>query len=371
MGFETKKAQQRQHAFDVDMLQREQQFNAQQSQFAYDRQREFYDYQFGKESAYNSPLAQMQRYKAAGLNPYLMQTDSGNTSVSATSPSAASASGSNTVNEAAFQNNTLTALSNIANIAQGMTQLQSATDLNKSQEVKNYAEASKTAGVDTDEVKANIKKITQDTATSKAQELNTIADTEVKGEQKKNIAEDTRRLAFMVDKFLPKQMEEIGKRIEDLGSQIWQRQQITPAEVAEIRQNIVESISRVNLNDKQRGLIEKELDWFDRQAAMSLSISRQQFQQLASNNQVLSLRSDIASDILRTDNVNGLWNDSDFRNNIYKLRALETLNPFPASDFMMQGLKGVESIGKSFNLFNSGERYEGDNFRKMRSWLSD
>lgn len=179
MGFETKKAQQRQHSYDVDMLQREQQFNADQAQIAFDRQKEM----FQIESEYNSPLSQMQRYQAAGLNPYLAQMENGNTS-GVSSPSAASASGSNTVNTAAFQNNTLSALSNIASIAQGMTQLQSATDLNKSQEVKNYAEAAKTSGVDTDEVKANIRKIAQDTATSKAQEVNTIADTELKSVQK-------------------------------------------------------------------------------------------------------------------------------------------------------------------------------------------
>lgn len=351
MGFESKNAQKRQHGYDVDMLQREQQFNAEQSQVAYDRQREFYDYQFSKESAYNSPLAQMQRYKAAGLNPYLMQTDSGNTSLSASSPSSASANGSNTVNMAAFQNNTLSALNNVANIAQGLSQLQSQTDLNKSQEVKNYVDATKTAGVDSDEVKANINKIMQDTQTSKAQELNTIADTELKGEQKKNVAEDTRRLSFMVDKFLPKQYDEIQKNIENIASQIWQRQQVTPAEVARIHQEIAESISNVNVNSSNKALLDKQLDWFDQQAAVNLGISRQQFQQLCSNNMLLNLRNNISADILNTNNVNGLWNDSDFRNNVYKLRALEALTPFPAMDFLNQGLQGVESIGRSFNLF--------------------
>lgn len=344
-----------QHDYDVDMLQREQQFNAEQAQVAYERQREFYDYQFQKESSYNSPLAQMQRYKAAGLNPYLMQTDSGNTSVSASSPSSASASGSNTVNMAAFQNNTLSALNNVASIAQGLGQLQSQTDLNKSQEVKNYADATKTAGVDTDEVKANINKIMQDTQTSKAQELNTIADTELKGEQKKNVAEDTRRLSFMVDKFLPKQYDEIQKNIEDIASQIWQRQQVTPAEVARIHQEIAESISRVNLNSSNKALLDKQLDWFDQQASVNLGISRQQFQQLCSNNMLLTLRNNISADILNTENVNGLWNDSDFRNNVYKLRALQTLNPFPGLDILNQGLQGVESIGRSFNLFGGSD----------------
>lgn len=356
MGLFDKKTAERQHGYDVDMLEREQQFNAEQSQVAYDRQREFYQMQFINESNYNSPLAQMQRYRQAGLNPMLANMDAGSTSVSATSPSAASASGSNTVNLAALQNNTLTALSNAANIAQGLSQLQSQTDLNKSQEVKNYADATKTAGVDTEEARANIKKIMQDTATGRAQELNTIADTEVKGEQKKNIAEDTRRLSYLVDKFLPKQYDEIAKRIEDLASQIWQRQQVTPAEVARLHQEVAESISRMNLNQSQKEFVDKQVDWFDQQAAVELGISRQQFQQLLSNNMLLGVKNQISTDILNTKNVNGLWNDSDFRNNVYKLRALETLNPLPGLDMFQQGLQGVESIGRSWNLFGGSKQ---------------
>ena len=358
MGWETKKQQERQHGYDVDMLQREQQFNAEQAQQAYDRQREFYDYQFQNESQYNSPLAQVQRYKQAGMNPALMQMSEGNTNVSASSPASASASGSNTVNMAAFQNNTLTALSNAANIAQGLYSLSSQADLNRSQEAKNYADAAKTSGVDTDEVRANIKKIMQDTNTSRAQELNTVADTDLKVEQKKNVAEDTRRLGYMIDKFLPKQYDEIGKRIEDMASQIWQRQQVTPAEVAKFRQDVAESISRMNLNEKNEKLLDKELWWYDQRAAVDMSISHQQFQQMKSNNMVLGLKNDIAGEILRTENVNGLWNSSDFRNNVYKLRALETLNPFPGQDMLHQGLENIESIGRSWNLF-SGDKKSG------------
>lgn len=362
MGIETRKQQKRQHEYDVDMLQREQQFNAEQAQQAYDRQREFYDYQFQNESQYNSPLAQVQRYKQAGMNPALMQLNEGNTNVSASSPAAASASGSNTVNMAAFQNNTLTALSNAASISQGLYQLSSQADLNKSQEVKNYADAAKTSGVDTDEVRANIKKIMQDTNTSRAQEVNTIADTELKGEQKKNVAQDTRRLSYMVDKFLPQQYREIAKRIEDMASQIWQRQQVTPAEVAKFRQDVAESISRVNLNSKQESLLDKELSWYDQRAAIDMSISHQQFQQMSSNNMLLKLKNNISADILNTDNVNGLWNSSEFRNNVYKLRALETLNPFPGQDILNQGLQNIESIGRSWNLF-SGDKKNGSSIK--------
>lgn len=341
MGREAKK----QRAHDIDMLQREQKFNAEQAQVAYDRQRELYDYQFQKESEYNSPLAQMQRYKAAGLNPALMagQMDSGNISGVGSSVSPASASGSAS-NLAGFQNNTLTALANIADTAQGLFSINSQVDLNKSQEVKNYADAAKTSGVDTENVRA-------DTKLKGAQTISQKADAELKGAQKENIQEDTRRLTFTIDKFLPKQYEEIQKRIEDLGSQIWQRQQITPAEVAKFRQEIAESISRMHLNEITEAKINKELDWFDAQVTASLNISEQTFQQMLSNNSLLKIQNEIAKDILNTDNVNGLWNNSDFRNNIYKLRALQFLTPSPGLDSYGQGAGILESFGRSFNLF--------------------
>lgn len=355
MGFSSKKEQQRQHAYDVDMLQREQAFNSQQAQIAYNREREFYDYQFAKESEYNSPAAQMQRYQAAGLNPYLMSLDGGNTSVSASSSPAASASGSNTVDMVGSANSTLQALSNAASIAQGLANMNSNIDLQKSQELKNYADATKTAGVDTQETRANIAKIVQDTATSKASETNIAANTDLTKAQTKNVAEDTRRLAYMVDKFLPKQYDEISKNIENLASQIWQRQQVTPAEVAELRQNVLESISRMHLNESQKSYVDKQVDWFDRQAAMAMSISHQQFQQLMSNTSVLTARNAIVSDILNSNDVGGLFNSKDFRNNIYKLRALETLNPFPASQ-NIQDLFGIgESAGRTWNLFGGSK----------------
>lgn len=347
MGMETNK--QREH--DIDMLKREQRFNATQAQIAYDRQKEFYNYQFQNESNYNSPLSQMQRYKAAGLNPYLLAGsggfDSGNTGVSASSPSSASASGSAS-NLAGFQNNTLSALANIASTAQGLYSLSSQVDLNKSQEVKNYADAEKTAGVDTENTRA-------DTKLKTTQSSNVAADTELKREERANVAADTRRLNYMVDKFLPKQYDEIAKRIEDLGSQIWQRQQITPAEVAKFRQEVAESISRMHLNEATESKINKEIEYFDERVCAELNISEQTYQQMLSNNSLLKLQNGIAEDILNTNDVNGLWNNSQFRNNIYKLRALQFLTPSPGLDSYQQGANVFESFGRGYNLFFGGK----------------
>lgn len=348
MGQEAKK----QRSHDFRMLEREQKFNAEQAQISYDRQREMYEYQFNKESAYNSPLAQMQRYKAAGLNPALMMQnggiDAGNTSVNVPSVDSATASGSAS-NLAGFQNNTLTALANIANTAQGLFQLDSQVSLNKSQEVKNLADAAKTSGVDTENVKA-------DTSLKGAQLSNVQADTNLKQSQKENVKKDTERLTYMLDKFLPKQYDELIARIEDLGSQIWQRQQVTPSEIAKFRQEIAESISRMHLNEKTEQKVDKELHWFDQQVMSSLNISEQTFQQMLSNNSLLKIQNDISKDILNTENVNGLWNDTQFRNNIYKLRALQFLTPSPGLNSYSEGAGLLESLSRSYNLFGGKEK---------------
>lgn len=296
MGIETKKQQRRQHEYDVDMLQREQQFNAEQAQQAYDRQREFYDYQFQNESQYNSPLAQLQRYKQAGMNPALMQLNEGNTSVSASSPPAASASGSNSVNFAQFQSNQLQAASSIAGILNEFQKVQSEIDLNKTSAAKNIAEADKTAGVDTEKTRVDIKNVLADTENKKAEKNKIIADTDLSKTQKENVEQQTENLRYTLKHLLPKQGSEIDKRIEKMTNDILNSQQLTKAQCAEMFQNIVESVSRVDLNNRQSDLVWKQIQAFDDRLAAELNISREQFQQLRLGN-------------TREELVNGFFND--------------------------------------------------------------
>lgn len=158
-------------------------FNAEQAQIAYDRQREFYDYSFNKEfenekywADYNSPLQQMQRYKAAGLNPALLagQFDSGNVAAGASgtsdSPQASAAGLSQFSTTPTFQG---VDFSNIV----GLLGLSSTMDVNKSIADKNRVEAAKTAGVDTD-------KVVQDIKESQSRVENINADTHLKDSQK-------------------------------------------------------------------------------------------------------------------------------------------------------------------------------------------
>lgn len=347
--------QRKQHEYDVEMFEREARFNADQAQLSYDRQRDFYNYQFERESDYNSPLRQMQRYKAAGLNPALVAQgiSSGETSVSSSSPSSASASGSNTVDVVGSYNSTIQALQGLSDMSQGLGSLASQIELNNSVIDKNYAEANKIRGADTRESESRTSKNIQDTKTSAAQEENIKSNTKLTEKQVEHVEADTKRLTFMVEKYMPQEMKESVKRMQQMETDIWQRQQVTPAEIAKFRQEVAESASRVKLNERQEQLLQKELDWYDQRVAADLAISKQQFQQLCSNNEVLKLKNSISSDVLRSKNVNGLWNDSQFRENIYKLRALELLTPSPGLAPLEQGSGIIKNLGQTYDLFKS------------------
>ena len=210
--FETgKQRRETQQKYDVEMLEREQAFNAQQAQVASDRQREFYNYQFKNESEYNSPVSQMQRYKAAGLNPFLMNFADGSTSVGASSPASASASGSNTVNTEAGVSNALSALNNVANIAQSFAGMSSQMDLNRSQSLLNDANAAKVSGVDTDKVKSEIAVNNENVVTQKSQQ-------NLNKSQSSNIDASTQEIFYKLENILPKQDRELLARIRQIYS---------------------------------------------------------------------------------------------------------------------------------------------------------
>lgn len=78
-------------------------FNAEQAELAYQRQIALQD----KQNAYNTPLAQMQRYKEAGLNPNIVAGQSNISAPAAAAPMAAGASGS--VSPMALQTNFMAA----------------------------------------------------------------------------------------------------------------------------------------------------------------------------------------------------------------------------------------------------------------------
>lgn len=330
----------KQHGYDVDMFNRESRFNADQAQQQRDWEKNFYDYQFNKESEYNSPLAQVQRYKAAGLNPGLLASSisGGETSPSGSSSGSASASGSNTVDMVgaynATTNRTLGMLDSISNVINQSRGLTSQIELNKSQVTKNLADAAKTSGVDTEKVNKEIENLSASTE-------NTVQDTQLKKAQEVNVKEDTKKLIAETSKLIPQQLKESQQRIAKMAQEILNSQNLTNAQVANFQQEVAESISRMHLNEKQKSLLEKQVSTFDERFANDMSLSRAQFYQLNSNNQVLELKNSLTRDILNG-NYDGLRGfKGDAREKIFKLRALMTLDPNPVHQFAPRGF-GVD-----------------------------
>lgn len=89
------------------------------------------------------------------------------------------------------------------------------------------------------------------------------------------------------------------------------------------------SVSRVNLNSKSEAMLDKQLDSYSDELAARLNLSNEEFQQLRTKNQTLKLRNDIVNDILTFDHNKDNFMDTKFRDRVYRLRALMTLDPEP------------------------------------------
>lgn len=68
-----------QNQYEIDRMNLQADLNKEQADYSQGLQKEMYDYTFNKEAEYNSPGAQVERLKTAGLNPALMYGGSGTT----------------------------------------------------------------------------------------------------------------------------------------------------------------------------------------------------------------------------------------------------------------------------------------------------
>lgn len=82
----------RSHQLNMQRIQNE--FNSQQAELSFMRNRDEWTRQFNLQNSYNDPSAQMDRFRQAGINPYMASVGDGNSgaSVSASGSSAASSS---------------------------------------------------------------------------------------------------------------------------------------------------------------------------------------------------------------------------------------------------------------------------------------
>lgn len=308
----------RSYKWTSQLYDKQNKFNAEQAQISYDRQREFYDYSFNKEfenekywANYNSPLQQMQRYKAAGLNPALLagQFDSGNVAAGASGstgvPQASAAGVGQFSASPVFQGIDLNGII-------GLLGLTSTMDVNKSIAEKNRVDAAKTAGVDT-------QKVVQDIEESKSRVENINADINLKDSQKKLVETQARESLYNIEKLLPaelkKKFSEIQKNLNDMRNS----QALTRAQVAKFSQDIRESVSRINLNQSTQNKVDKELEFMDSNFAIDMSIKHQQFQQLKSQNHLQNIRNGILDSI-------DFWNPYKVERGLLQMKLLNAVN---------------------------------------------
>lgn len=247
------------------MQQKQNDFNAEQAQIAYDRQRDLLKYQ----NEYDSPVNQMQRYKAAGLNPALLAGNISAAGVSAPSvDSTSAASGPGLAPYENFAQGLPNGMNQISQSLMQMVALQKDTELKDSEINKNNADASK-SGSDVEVNKATIEE-------KNANVANLAADTVVKEKTAGKIVEETKTLEYNLKHVLPADLKERFSRIQKNMSDMLNSQQLTKAQCALFRQQINGIIADVELKGAQRGYLEQQIDKYDRYMDSVIGLNKSQ-----------------------------------------------------------------------------------------------
>lgn len=216
--------------FYAEQQDKSNEFNAEQAQLSYERTRDLYDYQFAKESAYNSPLAQMQRLKTAGINPALFfgnGVDAGGVNAS---PSAVGAASSTSPNVPQLQNPFNVGLQGFLSLVQGLS------------DVKNK-------NVDSDKKYAEIEKTLEDINLTKS--------------EKSKILQETENLAYVLKDILPTQYKHYTAQIEQILQNMENSQQLTGAQVRQLDEVVNDLKSQIILRGKQGKKLDAELDGYE------------------------------------------------------------------------------------------------------------
>lgn len=222
-------------AFYEEMTNRQNAFNAAQADLAFQRQQMLYDYQFNRETKYNeeynSPLAQMQRLKEAGLNPALMMSGGlENTVTPSASMSSAPQASSSEASPPQMQNYMQQLPSQLLQFGQLI-----------SQNALNRATVAKTD-----------KEI-----------LKLDKDIDLTTEQSNKIKTETKQLKYTIENILPHQSQELKAKVNHILQDIQNSQQLTAAQVASIKQSILNAVQDEYIKRSQLKKLNIELDKYD------------------------------------------------------------------------------------------------------------
>lgn len=207
--------------FYQEMTENQNAFNAEQAQIAYQRSKDLYDYQFDKESAYNSPLAQMQRMRAAGLNPALLYGsgvgDAGSVSASPSGVGAATAASPSPPQMTDFFSPSIQSAMNVA---------------------------------------STLSKI----GVNKSQRKNLDANTDLTKDNSKKVQKETQTLVYTLEKMLPVQYQgaiaDVRKTLSDMNVS----QRVSTAQIAELQAKVKDILANVQLKGHQDQKLVAELN---------------------------------------------------------------------------------------------------------------
>lgn len=277
--------------FYEEQREKQNEFNAQQAQFAYERQRELLQYM----NEYDSPFNQMQRYKAAGINPALAVS---NISAAGTNASGVPAASGGEAPAYSVSNPMSQVSSDLSQIASIFANLKVQT--------------------------AQAANLNADTEKKGSEKKNLDADTVLKDSQKAAVEASTKEVLQRIEDLNPKIAKKLGAEFDKLISDINNSSQLTLAQVSEIKQNILNLVESAKLTKKQSEFVEKQLEWYDIDMSNKAGIDIQTQQKLQNDVQFQDMINELRSEIF--DGIRSNARDQDKTGLLPQLLLLYILN---------------------------------------------
>lgn len=291
-----------------DMYERQLEDNRANADLAWQRQNEFYQTQLQDELKYSDPQFQVNRMRAAGINPNLM---AGQISDDVSIPSGGSAPEANPSSfESLQQVNPIGDLPNqLAQFAQTMLAInQQPHDIALTDaQAQNVSSGSEKIKAEIEKLYAD-KKLTEEQTISVRKNVEALEDylNNVRPREIKKLDADTRKI-----------LEDTKK----LSQEISQSQQIFPSQLAEIQANLRILDDNVHLSAKKREIFDKEYQRYMDNIATVMNIDKASLEKTLNDVQAAGVTSNIENEIMQQvmEMYRSIPEDDEWYNKITKL----------------------------------------------------
>lgn len=282
-----KQRDQRSYNYTKQLQDSSNEFNAKEAEKSFERQKELLKMQ----QEYNTPAAQMQRLRAAGLNPNLIYSNALGGDVSASStPQATNASAS----QFQVHNN----MSGISDALGGLASLVQNFALQSAQVRNLDAQTAKTSGVDTDFVSSQISNTNADT-NKKESEI------KLSDAQRNKVIQETDNLAYTLKNLLPSEYAAKIAEVDKIANDIKNSQQLTQAQVAQLEAAVKDLHASADLKGKQGKKLDKEIARYDEIIDSQLGLNKETQQGLVLDNQLKTYWQNVFGQLVQDMQDNG------------------------------------------------------------------